>query len=484
MGMMRIIVDYALLFLLNHFSSRLSMPATQLLETSIMINKTKILLIFSLGLTCLNANAALPMQVDGENLPSLAPMLEGSMPAVVNISTSTNVRMQDNPLMNDPVFRHFFGIPNQPRQQQKNSLGSGVIIDKDEGYVLTNNHVIDKADKITVTLSDGRQLNAKLIGTDSEADVAVIQIPADNLTALKIADSSRLKVGDFVVAIGNPFGLGQTVTSGIVSALGRSGLGIEGYEDFIQTDASINPGNSGGALVNLRGEFIGMNTAILAPSGGNVGIGFAIPSNMAITIKESLVQHGEVRRGMLGVTTQDLTPELVKAFDLKSQHGAAVSRVEAGSPAEKAGMEPGDIIVAINGQEIKNGSSQIRTAVGLMQVGDTAAIDVLRGEERLSLKATIGKPKRPEIAGDKLHPTLKGATLSATTKDQVEGVLLEKIETNSYAWKAGLRPGDIIVTANRYRVRTIDELKQIANPRAPLLINLQRGGEAFFVVLQ
>jgi serine protease DegQ len=469
---------------MKHFFSHIVTRRNLTSESIIMINKTKILLIFVLGLTGLQARAALPMQVEGENLPSLAPMLERSMPAVVNISTSTNIKMQENPLMNDPVFRHFFGIPDNARQQQRNSLGSGVIIDKDQGYVLTNNHVIDKADTITVTLRDGRQLNAKLLGADPEADVAVIQIPADNLTALKIADSNQLKVGDFVVAIGNPFGLGQTVTSGIVSALGRSGLGIEGYEDFIQTDASINPGNSGGALVNLRGEFVGMNTAILAPSGGNVGIGFAIPSNMAIKLMESLVQHGEVRRGLLGVTTQDLTPELIKAFNLKSQYGAAVSRIEAGSPAEKAGIEPGDIIVAVNGQEIKNGSSQIRTAIGLLQIGDTVDLEIMRGEERKTLQATIGKPKRPQLMGDALHPTLKGATLSPTTKEQIEGILLEKIETNSYAWKTGLRPGDIIVSANRYRVKNLDELKQVVNPRAPLLVNLQRGGEAFFVVLQ
>jgi serine protease Do/serine protease DegQ len=445
---------------------------------------TKLLLILSLGLTSISANAVLPAQLDGNPLPSLAPMLEQSMPAVVNISTSTNVRIQENPLMNDPVFRRFFNIPNNPKQQQKNSLGSGVIIDKEQGYVLTNNHVIDKADKITVTLSDGRQLNAKLLGTDPEADVAVIQIPADNLTALKIADSKQLKVGDFVVAIGNPFGLGQTVTSGIVSALGRSGLGIEGYEDFIQTDASINPGNSGGALVNLRGEFVGMNTAILAPSGGNVGIGFAIPSNMAVRLMESLVQHGEVRRGLLGVTTQDLTPDLVKAFALKSQHGAVVSRVEAGSPAEKAGLEPGDIILGINGQDVKGGSAQIRNAIGLLQIGDTASLEIMRGEERKSLQATIGKPKRPQLAGDKLHPTLSGATLGVTSKEQVEGILIEKVEQNSPAWKTGLRPGDVIVTANRYRVRNLDEIKQVVDPRSPLLVNLQRGGESFFVVLQ
>ena len=220
--------------------------------------------------------AGLPAFMDGQPLPSLAPMLEHSMPAVVNISTSTNIQVNENPLMQDPYFRQFFNVPKQSRQQQKNSLGSGVIIDSQQGLVLTNNHVIDKADKILVTLNDGRQLNAELMGTDPEADIAIIKIPAEKLTQIPIADSSLLRVGDFVVAIGNPFGLGQTVTSGIVSALGRSGLGIEGYEDFIQTDASINPGNSGGALVNLRGELIGMNTAILAPTGGNVGIGFAI----------------------------------------------------------------------------------------------------------------------------------------------------------------------------------------------------------------
>jgi Do/DeqQ family serine protease len=276
----------------------------------------------------------LPASTENQALPTLAPMLERSMPAVVNISTSTKVEGRENPLLQDPYFRQFFNVPKQ--SQQKNSLGSGVIIDSDKGYVLTNNHVIDKADKIMVTLTDGRHLNADLVGTDPEADVAIIRIPADKLTQLPIADSSHLRVGDFVVAIGNPFGLGQTVTSGIVSALGRSGLGIEGYEDFIQTDASINPGNSGGALVNLKGEFIGMNTAILAPSGGNVGIGFAIPANMVMTIKESLIKHGEVRRGLLGVTTQDLTPELVKAFNLVDIQGAAISRIENNSPAEKA----------------------------------------------------------------------------------------------------------------------------------------------------
>jgi serine protease Do/serine protease DegQ len=424
--------------------------------------------------------AGLPPALDGQPLPSLAPMLERCMPAVVNISTS--IQGRENPLMQDPYFRQFFNAPN-PSRQQKNSLGSGVIIDSAQGLVLTNNHVIDKADKIMVTLTDGRQLSARLVGTDPDADVAVIQIPAENLTQLPIADSSQSKVGDFVVAIGNPFGLGQTVTSGIVSALGRSGLGIEGYEDFIQTDASINPGNSGGALVNLRGEFIGMNTAILAPSGGNVGIGFAIPANMVMTIKDSLVKHGEVRRGLLGVTTQDLTPELVKAFNLQNKQGAAISRIESNSPAEKAGLQLGDIIVTANGKPVKN-SHDIRNIIGLLQVGDNVAIEYYRGNDKKDTTAVIGKQERLQLVGGKLHPALQGTVLGMTDKDQVEGVLVEKIDTTSRPWKVGLRPGDVIVSANQYRIHNLDELKQVADPNGGLLINIQRGQEAFFVVLQ
>ena len=446
---------------------------------------SKIVLLVSLHIFFSNSSfAALPGYANGQALPSLAPMLEKTMPAVVNISTTKNVQLRDNPLLRDPFFRHFFQLPGQQqRRQQKNSLGSGVIIDSKKGYVLTNNHVIDKADKIMVTLSDGRQLNATLLGTDPEADVAVIQIDTDNLTELPVANSNKLKVGDFVVAIGNPFGLGQTVTSGIISALGRTGLGIEGYEDFIQTDASINPGNSGGALVNLRGEFIGMNTAILAPSGGNVGIGFAIPSNMVMTLKESLVKHGKVRRGLLGVTTQNLTSELVKAFDLKNTHGAIVNKVEGGSAADRAGIEPGDIIVSLNGRKVK-GSHQIRNVIGLLEIGDQVEIELVRGNKTKTVKAVLGKPLRPKIAGDSLHRTLKGTVLAATEKEQVEGVLFSKIKEKSYAWHSGLRPGDIIVSANRYRVRNIDQLKQVVDPRRALLINIQRGPEAFFLVLQ
>lgn len=424
----------------------------------------------------------LPSFTENQPMPSLAPMLERAMPAVVNISTSTTIDMSQHPLMQDPFFRHFFGVPKQTPRQQKNSLGSGVIIDSDQGYVLTNNHVIEKADKIQVTLNDGRHLNAEIVGKDPEADVAIIKIPADNLTELPIADSSKLKVGDFVVAIGNPFGLGQTVTSGIVSALGRSGLGIEGYEDFIQTDASINPGNSGGALVNLKGEFVGMNTAILAPSGGNVGIGFAIPSNMVMTLKESLVKHGEVRRGLLGVTTQDLTPELVKAFNLKDIKGAAIARIENDSPAEKAGLALGDIIVSANGKTIKN-SFDLRNVIGLLQIGDSVELEYYRGNEKRETTAVIGKQQRLQQNGETIHSKLRGTILSNTQRDQIEGVVIEKINTSSYAWRVGIRPGDVIVSANEYRVRNINELKQAVEPNGALTINIQRGGEAFLVML-
>jgi serine protease Do/serine protease DegQ len=440
-----------------------------------------LLLIF--GVTANVQATGLPSTVAGVPMPSLAPMLERSTPAVVNISTSTNIEVRENPLLQDPFFRQFFAIPNQSRQHQRNSLGSGVIIDSKQGIVLTNNHVIDKADKIKVTLNDGRQLNAEVIGKDAEADVALIKIPAQNLTELPIADSSELRVGDFVVAVGNPFGLGQTVTSGIISALGRSGLGIEGYEDFIQTDASINPGNSGGALVNLRGEFIGMNTAILAPNGGNVGIGFAIPSNMIMSIKDSLLKHGEVRRGLLGVATQDLTPELINAFNLESKHGAVISRIENDSPAEKAGLEPGDIIVSANNRAIKN-SHDLKNIIGLLQVGDDVDIEYFHGNQKKSVTATISKPEQAQLMGDKLHYTLKGAVLGTTQKDQIEGVLISKIDSNSSAWRVGLRAGDVIVSANRYRVRNLDELKQVVNPNSALLINIQRGQEGFFVVLK
>jgi len=429
------------------------------------------------------AQAAWPAGIDGQALPSLAPMLKKAMPAVVNISTKTHIEIAEHPLMRDPFFRRFFEIPNMPRQRETSSLGSGVIVDARNGYIVTNNHVIDKADEITVTLNDARQLSAKLIGTDPESDIAVIKVEPKHLEELPLADSAQVQVGDFVVAIGNPFGLGQTVTSGIVSALGRSGLGIEGYEDFIQTDASINPGNSGGALVNLRGELVGLNTAILAPNGGNIGIGFAIPSNMVAQIKSTLVEHGSVKRGQLGVNIQDLTPELAQAFGLEQSHGAVVTAVQPKSPAAKAGIEPGDIVLAINDKRVK-GSQEIRNTIGLLPLGDEVKLEIQRGGEILNVKAEIATPKIIQEEGQKIHPKLAGLLLGNAASNDAEGVRVEKIHTGSYAFQAGLRPGDVIVMANRQPVRSLDDLKRAAGGSRDLLLNIERDGAAFLLVLR
>ena len=333
---------------------------------------------------------ALPAEVEGQPLPTLAPMLERVTPAVVQIATEARVPVATNPLLEDPFFRRFFGAPEQqPRERRAQGLGSGVIIDPKQGYILTNNHVVAQADQITVSLKDGRHFTAKLVGADPDADIAVLKVEAPNLATIPIGDSEGLRVGDFVVAIGNPFGLTQTVTSGIVSALGRSGLGIESYEDFIQTDASINPGNSGGALVNLRGELVGINTAILGPSGGNIGIGFAIPINMAREIMAQIVEYGEVRRGRLGVTVQDLTPDLAQAFDISAgQRGAVIAQVEPGSPADKAGLKAGDVVTSVNGKPVKS-SADMRNAVGLQRIGAKVEFEVVRGGKTRTLVATI-----------------------------------------------------------------------------------------------
>lgn len=334
------------------------------------------------------APAAVPSLLSNQAVPTLAPMLERITPAVVNIATEGRVRLPRNPLLEDPFFRRFFDFPDMPRERRTQSLGSGVVVDASKGYVITNHHVINHAQTITVTLRDGRKLKARLIGSDPESDVAVIQIPAKNLSALPLANSDRLRVGDFVVAIGNPFGLGQTVTSGIVSALGRSGLGIHGYEDYIQTDASINPGNSGGALVDLRGELVGINTAILAPSGGNVGIGFAIPSNMVKQIMRQLVKHGGVRRGRLGVTIQDLSGDLARAFGIPRNQGAVISQVLPGSAAARAGLRVGDVVLAVNGKPVR-GAGALRNAVGLLRVGERIRLDIVRDGRRMTVTAKV-----------------------------------------------------------------------------------------------
>ena len=332
-----------------------------------------------------------PATIDGEAsaLPSLAPLIERIAPAVVSIAVRGTVATARNPLFDDPRFRPFFESPPGGTEREFQAVGSGVIIDAAQGYVLTNSHVIANADEIGVTLRDGRHLEAKRIGSDPESDIAVIQIPAEDLTALPTGDSDALRVGDYVVAIGNPFGLRNTVTSGIVSAKGRSGLGIEGYEDFIQTDASINPGNSGGALVNLRGELVGINTAIIGPGGGNVGIGFAIPINMAESLMVQLIAHGEIRRGRIGVRIQDLTPDLAEAFGVASANGAVIASVVADSPAQAAGLRDGDIIVAVNGAPIRNAAA-LRGKIGSFAAGDTISVEFLRDGERRTVEVRLG----------------------------------------------------------------------------------------------
>ncbi|PCH86025.1 MAG: serine endoprotease DegQ [Piscirickettsiaceae bacterium] len=432
--------------------------------------------------------AALPSFLGDAPLPSLAPILDKVTPAVVNIATKNSIQERENPLLRDPFFRRFFRIPNQPKKRSSQSLGSGVIIDASKGYIITNHHVIDKADEITVTLRDGRSFTANVVGSDPESDVAVIQIKAKKLVQLSIANSDALRVGDFVVAIGNPFGLGQTVTSGIVSALGRTGLGIEGYEDFIQTDASINPGNSGGALINLRGELIGINTAIIAPGGGNVGIGFAIPSNMALSLKNQLVKFGEVNRGQIGINVQDLTPELAQAFNLPRNNGVIISQVQAESPAEKAGLRSGDIVLSVNGRDVKN-SASLRNSLGLLTVGDKATLNILRNSQQKTIFLSIAKKKIATIDGKRAHKKLAGATLSnLKAKDRQGhlkfGIKIISVKQNSSAWKAGLRKGDIIFMANRVKVKSIIDLISTTKGSSSLLLNIQRQNSAFFILIR
>jgi Do/DeqQ family serine protease len=323
------------------------------------------------------AGAPIP-EAAGAATPSLAPMLARITPGVVNIAVRGRVREQ-NPLLQDPFFRRFFNLPQnqQPRERETQATGSGVIVNATQGYVLTNGHVVENATRIEVTTKDNRRFVAKLVGIDTATDVAVLKISADRLTAVPMGDSDRLQVGDFVLAIGNPFGLGQTVTSGIVSALGRSGLGIEGYEDFIQTDASINPGNSGGPLVNLQGQCVGINTAILAPGGGNIGIGFAVPINMARRVMDEIIQYGSVKRGRIGVAIQDLTPDLAQAMNTDHSTGAVIARVEPGSSAEQAGLRSGDLVLAINGVPVHSGT-QLRNTIGLSHIGDEVKLTIDR----------------------------------------------------------------------------------------------------------
>ncbi len=421
--------------------------------------------------------AAIP--IDAKGMPTLAPMLSQVTPAVVNISVVTRSPMEDNPLFRDPLFRRFFNIPDEPSRGEQ-SAGSGVIVDRARGYVLTNNHVINNAQEIVVTLKDRRALKAQLVGTDPGTDIAVLKIEARNLAELKFADSDSLNVGDFVVAIGNPFGIGQTVTSGIVSALGRTGLGIEGYEDFIQTDASINPGNSGGALVSLQGELIGINTAILGPSGSSAGIGFAIPSNMVRTVMNQIVRFGEVRRGRTGLVAQDMTHELAQSLAVGNADGAVVVQVERGSPAEKAGLKPSDIVTSVNGKPVRD-AADLRNRMGLIPVGEEAELRVQRKGKPLAVHLRIAELfTMTEIPGEAV-PQLVGVRVSNIEQGMpayglVEGAIITRIEPKSPGAQTGLRPGDVLYGVNRRRVRSVKELlAALRQAERPLRIFLLRG---------
>ena len=433
--------------------------------------------------------AGLPLSVDGETLPSLAPMLEDVLPSVVNISTEGRVSAGSSPFQSDPFFERFFNMmpDSQPRQRRTQSLGSGVIIDSESGYVVTNHHVIENADQIRVRLDDGRSFEAKVVGADPEADVAVIQIPAQGLKAIKLGDSDSLRVGDFVVAIGNPFGLSQTATSGIVSALGRSGLGIEGYEDFIQTDASINQGNSGGALVNLRGELIGVNTAILARGGGNVGIGFAIPVNMVVSLTAQIIEFGEVRRGRLGVHIQDLTPELAQAFGVEAGSGALISKVIPDSAAKAADLREGDVITMVNGRAIK-GATELRNVIGLARADEEIELTYIRDRKSFNKKIRIRAVVAESGRGIQISESFEGARLEdvddSSSQNGQPGIRVVEVTSGSAAWQAGLRSGDIILSVNRQWVFSLEDLVQIVNGRTSgLLLNIQRGESALFLVI-
>jgi serine protease Do/serine protease DegQ len=421
-------------------------------------------------------------------LPTLAPVVNEVTPAVVNISVVTRSPLEDNPLFRDPFFRRFFNLPDRPQRQEQAS-GSGVIVDAAHGYVLTNHHVIKDAEQVIVTLKDRRQFQARLVGTDPGTDVAVLQIQSQNLTALKFGDSDQLNVGDYVIAIGNPFGIGQTVTSGIVSALGRTGLSAEGYENFIQTDASINPGNSGGALVNLRGELIGINSAIIGPSGGNVGIGFAVPSNMARTVMNQIVRYGEVRRGRLGVEMADLSPALAKKLGVNVLEGAVVANVQAGSPAAKAGLRERDIVVAMNGRPIHS-AAELRARLGLTPIGEVVVLRVQRaGAVRVLLDRIEAPQKFTESAGQ-VVPQLPGMRVVEIERgsplyQRIQGLVVASVEQDSPAWHAGLRPGDIIYAVNRRRVRTLAEFqKALRSAERGYALSLLRGDSELTIAIR
>jgi serine protease Do/serine protease DegQ len=431
------------------------------------------------------ARAALPLApVADSPMPSLAPMVKRISPSVVNIATRGTVKEkpgQRNPLMDDPFFRRFFEVPPdaKPRERQFQSAGSGVIVDAKNGYIVTNYHVVENASEITVTLLDDRSFSAKIIGSDEGADIAVLQAKQPNLVAMTLGDSAHLEVGDFVVAIGNPFGLQHTVTAGIVSALGRTGINPEGYEDFIQTDASINPGNSGGALVNLKGELVGINSAILSGSGGNIGIGFAIPVNMVKGVMDQLIKYGQVKRGILGVNIYNVTPEIAKEFGLAESTGALVAGVSPGSSAERAGIKTGDIITSINGVSMK-GAGELRNAIGMLRVGDKVEIGFLRDGKPQKVTALIAERSEAETASAvEINAGLEGADLVDAPSGG--GVLVRSVQEGSPAAQAGIKANDLIVGVGRTPVANTKTFREAAKGAIVLVLNVRRGTQVFLI---
>ena len=448
-------------------------------------------IVFGCILMTSTVHAATPPLPLRDGVPTLAPLLEKVTPAVVNISVATMAPQRHNPLFRDPFFRRYFNLPGDAPARRQQSAGSGVIVDAERGFVLSNHHVVARADSVMVTLKDSRRFEAEILGSDPGTDIALLRIEADGLDALPLGDSEALEVGDFVIAIGNPFGLGQTVTSGIVSALGRSGINMEGYEDFIQTDASINPGNSGGALVNLHGELVGINTAIIGPSGGNVGIGFAVPVNIATAVMQQLADHGEMQRGTIGVMIQDLTPDLAEALGLDIERGAVVTRVEEGSPAQAAGLQAGDVIVAVNGAQVES-SRELRNAIGLVRVGEEFEVEVRREQRRYRFDVRVGGARTggTRSASVDAPPALRGAMLrdlehGDPAYGRIEGVIAAEVEPRSPAARNGIRPGDIIVAVNRRRVRNARELENaFGHAGRVLALNIVRGNGQLFIVIR
>lgn len=459
------------------------------MAVSIKSNLFKLTAISAIVLSSLTlspqANAAFPFSSLKEEVPSLAPMVEKVTPAVINISVKGSKEVKGGM---DP-FQYFFGNRrgNAPRTQERpfEGLGSGVIIDKEKGYVVTNYHVINDADEITVTLKDGREFIAKKLGGDEQSDIAVLKIAPDDLTEVALADSNKTRVGDFVVAIGNPFGLGQTVTSGIVSAKGRSGLIRNGLEDFIQTDAAINSGNSGGALVNLNGELVGINTAIIAPGGGNVGIGFSIPSNMMNNLVDQIIEFGQVKRGILGISGATLDSEVAAAFDVDVAQGAVVNQVMPDSSAEEAGLKSGDVITKVDGVKIKT-FEELRSKVASKGAGKELTLSVIRNGKSIKLDVTLGSADQPSMPAEDIHPSLDGATLSnGETNQGDEGVEVSELEERSTAAMLGLEQGDVIVAINRKRVTSVSELRDmLSEAKGVLALNVVRGGSSLYILIR